>query len=223
MREIDAKPSRLRADAERNRQRIIEAAREAFTWHGVEVPMATIARKAGVGVATLYRRFPTRDELIREIFADQLQACSAALDEALDDPDPWRGFCHVIEKVCALQAAERGFTEAFLNAFPDAAADHSRRRLEGERGFAALVRRAQRAGALRTDFHPSDLTVVLLANNALSATPDPAAASRRLVSYLLDSFRADAAHTPLPPPTGLGLGHLLPAGHRARPTQGSIE
>ena len=216
MRGIEAKSTRLRADAERNRQRIVEAAREAVTRHGVEVPMAAIARKAGVGVATLYRRFPTRDDLIREIFADQLDACTAVLVEALDDPDPWRGFCHVIEKVCALQAAERGFTEAFLNAFPDAAADHSRRRLQGEHGFTALVRRAQSAGALRKDFHPSDLTVVLLANNALGATPDPATASRRLVGYLLDSFRADGAHTPLPPPTGLDLGHLLPAGHRAR-------
>ncbi|MFD7923852.1 TetR/AcrR family transcriptional regulator [Streptomyces sp. NPDC059740] len=206
----------MRADAERNRRRIVEAAREAFTRHGIEVPMATVARQAGVGVATLYRRFRTRDELVREVFADQLDACTAAFVQALEDPDPWRGFCHVIEKVCALQVAERGFTEAFLTAFPEASADHSRRRLQGEHGFALLVRRAQDAGALRKDFHPSDLTVVLLANNALGATPDPAAASRRLVGYLLDSFRAPAAHTRLPPPAGLGLRHLVPSGHHVR-------
>ncbi|MFI7341019.1 TetR/AcrR family transcriptional regulator [Streptomyces sp. NPDC050085] len=212
MRRIDGKSSRLRGDAQRNRQRILDAAREVFTHSGVDVPMSAVARQAGVGVATLYRRFPTRRDLVREVFAERIETCSAVLGEALDDPDPWRGFCHVIEQVCALQAAERGFTAAFLDTFPDAAADHSRHRLRGERGFAALVRRAQEAGSLRADFHPSDLTVLLLANSALTTTPDPAAASRRLVALLLDACRADAVRPPLPPPTGLDLGHVHPGG-----------
>ncbi|MFI6943482.1 TetR/AcrR family transcriptional regulator [Streptomyces sp. NPDC050418] len=198
----------MRADALRNRQRILEAARAAYAEHGVEVPMATIARRAEVGVATLYRRFPTRDDLIREVFADQLEACIAAFDEGLADPDPWRGFCHVIERICALQAAERGFTAAFLDAFPDTAGEHARLRRQGERDFAGLVRRAQEAGALRADFHPSDLTVLLVANAALGATPDPSAASRRLVALMLDAFRTDAVRPPLPPPTGLDLRQL---------------
>ncbi|MGW8378028.1 TetR/AcrR family transcriptional regulator [Streptomyces sp. ODS28] len=231
----------LRADAARNRQRILDAARAAFAEHGIEVPMAAVARRAGVGPATLYRRFPTRDDLVREVFADQLAACTAALDEALDDPDPWRGLRHVIGKVCALQAAERGFTGAFLRAFPGAQEGHARSRRRGEHGLATLVRRAQESGALRRDFHPSDLTVLLLANGglvaALSGTDDGSgpddgsaaeAASRRLVAYLLDSFRADRAdgtggakgtegadgtgRTPLPPPTGLGLDRLAPGG-----------
>ncbi|MBC9711711.1 helix-turn-helix transcriptional regulator [Streptomyces sp. TRM66268-LWL] len=201
----------MRADARRNRRRIVDAAREAYAQHGVDVPMATIARAAGVGVATLYRRFPTRDHLVREVFADQLDACTRAFTEALEDPDPWRGFCRVIEKICALQAAERGFTAAFLHAFPDTAADHAELRLQGERGFAALVRRAQQAGSLRPDFHPSDLVLVLVANSALGTTPDPAAASQRLVGLLLDSFRADAVRPPLPPPTGLDLRQLHPS------------
>ncbi|NEB75368.1 TetR/AcrR family transcriptional regulator [Streptomyces sp. SID14478] len=206
----------MRADARRNRQRIIEAARDVFTRHGVDVPMSAIARRARVGVATLYRRFPTRDDLVREVFAEQLEACTAALDEALDDPDPWRGFCHVIEKICALQAAERGFTAAFLHTFPDEAADHARRRRQGERAFADLVGRAQRQGALRADFHPSDLTLLLLANGALAATPAPQAASARLVGLLLDALRTDTARAPLPPPTGFDLRHVWPAagGHR---------
>ncbi|MGW6273938.1 TetR/AcrR family transcriptional regulator [Streptomyces sp. NPDC055060] len=206
----------MRADAQRNRQRILDAAQEAFTRYGVDVPMSTIARKAQVGVATLYRRFPTRDDLVREVFADQLSSCTAALDEALKDPDPWHGFCHVIEKICALQAAERGFTAAFLDAFPGEAADHSRRRLQGERGFAELVRRAQATGELRADFHPSDLTLLLLANGALAATPEPEAASRRLVGLLLDALRPTATREPLPPPAGLDLGHLHPR-HADRP------
>ncbi|MZD09791.1 TetR family transcriptional regulator, partial [Streptomyces sp. SID5785] len=98
-----------------------------------------------------------------------------------------------------------------------------RRRAEGE--LRTLVRRAQAAGALRADFEPSDLGVVLMAHCGLvAALPDDAAASRRLVAYLLDSFRADAAHGALPPAAPLALGSLplvpdAPRGRRAsRPT-----
>src|ERR1044072_205262 len=82
---------RLRADALRNRRRILEAARVVFAEHGIDAPMATVARRAGVGVATLYRRFPTRDALVRAAFGHQMDTCGRALTEALADPDPWRG------------------------------------------------------------------------------------------------------------------------------------
>lgn len=211
MRTTAGESSRLRSDAQRNRERIVRAAHEAFAEQGIDVPMAAVARRAGVGVATLYRRFPTRRDLVQEVFADRLDACTTALDEGLADPDPWQGFRHVVEQVCRLQTADRGFTAAFLAAFPETAEDHAGKRHRGEHGFATLVRRAQAAGALRRDFHPSDLTVVLLANGSLAtALPDPAAASRRLVAYLLDSFHTSPAGAPLPPPTGLGLGLLAP-------------
>jgi AcrR family transcriptional regulator len=130
----------LRADARHNRVRILDAAREAFATRGLEVPMAAIARRAGVGVATLYRRFPSRESLITEVFGDELATCASVVDEALADPDPWRGFCAAIEKVCAMQVADRGFTEAFLTAFPDAI-DYERTRVRAEQGFAEVVRR----------------------------------------------------------------------------------
>ncbi|MGH8877342.1 MAG: TetR/AcrR family transcriptional regulator, partial [Stackebrandtia sp.] len=110
----------LRRDARLNRDRILVAARQAFTDRGLDVPMAAIARRAGVGVATLYRRFPTRDALITEVFTDQLGECAAVIDEALTDPDGWRAFATVLETVCHLQIADRGFAEAFLTAFPTA-------------------------------------------------------------------------------------------------------
>lgn len=202
------KPGRLRSDAQHNRDRILEVAREAFTSQGVDVPLTTIARRAGVGPATLYRRFPTRASLVTEAFAEQLALCVSALDEAMADPDPWRGFCSVIEKVCAMQAADRGFTAAFLSEFPDAA-DYNRQRTRAELALEQLVRRAKEAGALREDFDTSDITLLLLANGGFDGEPRQVslAASRRLVAYLLHSFRAD--HTrPLPPPAPLALHQL---------------
>ncbi|UBU17548.1 TetR/AcrR family transcriptional regulator [Nonomuraea gerenzanensis] len=195
----------LRADARHNRTRILDAAREAFATRGLDVPMAAIARRAGVGVATLYRRFPSRESLITEVFEDELTACASVVDEALADPDPWRGFCAAIEKVCAMQVADRGFTEAFLTAFPGAV-DYERTRARAERGFAEVVRRAKAAGRLRADFEPADLMLLLKANCGVATGTDEEAAmgSRRLVAYLLQAFRAEHAG-PLPPAPPLTL------------------
>ncbi|WP_328609824.1 TetR/AcrR family transcriptional regulator [Amycolatopsis sp. NBC_00345] len=202
----------LRADARENRSRVLEAAREMFARRGIDVPMSTIARHAGVGVATLYRRFPTREALVTEVFTDELAACSGVVDDALADPDPWHGFSRMIEKVCTAQATDRGFTEAFLTAFPDAI-DFERVRQRAEQGFAEVVRRAKASGDLRADFHPSDLTMVLLANCGVTTSIDPATAlatSRRLVAYFLRAFRAGSPDedAPLPPPAPLGLDQL---------------
>ncbi|MEU6789721.1 helix-turn-helix domain-containing protein [Nonomuraea angiospora] len=198
----------LRADARHNRVRILEAAREAYATRGLDVPMAAIARRAGVGVATLYRRFPSRESLITEVFGDELATCASVVDEALADPDPWRGFCSMIETVCAMQVADRGFTEAFLTAFPDAI-DYERTRMRAEQGLAEVVRRAKAAGRLRADFDVADLTLLLKANcGVATGTNEVAAAgSRRLVAYLLQSFRAEHAE-PLPPAPPLTLDLL---------------
>ncbi|WP_329056472.1 TetR/AcrR family transcriptional regulator [Streptomyces sp. NBC_00117] len=199
----------LRADARRNRERVLAAARAVFAEHGIDAPMATVARRAGVGVATLYRHFPTRDALVRGAFAQQVDTCVRALTEALAAPDPWQGFQQLIETVCALQREERGFPAAFVAAFPDSTSEHAQARQRAERDFTTLVRRAQASGALRADFHPSDLAMVLLAHCGLvTALPGDGAASRRLVAYLLQSFRADTANELLPPPTALTLRSL---------------
>lgn len=211
--------SRLRADARQNRDRIVEVARELFARRGLDVPMAAIARRAGVGVATLYRRFPTKESLVTEVFADQFAACMSVMDDELADPDPWRGFCTVIEKMCAMQAADRGFTAVFTAAFPDAL-DVERQRDRVLRGFAELTRRAKETGQLRADFALDDLTLLLMANGGIVAESTEAtlAASRRLVAYLLDAFRADRAapDEPLPPSAPLRLLDIL---HPPTPTR----
>src|SRR5690349_9869692 len=94
--------ARLRADAERNRDLILAAARRLFATEGLGVSMASVAREAGVGKATLSRRFASREELINAVFADRMDAYAGAVAEALADPDPWHGFTGYIHAVCAM-------------------------------------------------------------------------------------------------------------------------
>lgn len=201
-----------RADARANRERIVEAARAVLVTKGLTAPMSVVARRAGVGVATLYRHFPTRTSLITEVFTDQVEACAGAVDEGLADADPWRGFCRTVTALAGMQVSDRGFTAAFLTEFPDAV-DLDRQRAEALRRFDELVERAKKAGRLRADFHREDLVLVLMANDGLVSAEPPtaAAASRRFIAYLLQSFRADNA-APLPPP--VPLAHEHPRVHR---------
>ncbi|MDQ4109747.1 MAG: TetR/AcrR family transcriptional regulator [Actinomycetota bacterium] len=192
----------MRADAERNRERVVDAARELFAEQGLDASTNEVARRAGVGVATLFRRFPTRDDLVGAVFADRMAAYVAATDEALADPDPWRGFCGYIERVCRMQANDRGFADVLTLTFPTAKA------LEDDRNRAAealgvLLDRAKASGRLRKDFAHQDVPLILMANAGVvtatrNAAPD---AWKRLVGYLIQAFAAEAAH-PLPePPT----------------------
>jgi AcrR family transcriptional regulator len=199
-------PAPLRQDARRNRERIVEVAHDLFARRGLDVPMAAVARHAGVGMATLYRRFPTKEALVAEVFSHQFEACMGVVDDALDDPDPWRGFVTVVEKVGEMQACDRGFSAAVAKAFP-AAADVTAARDLSLRRFAELTERAKAVGRLRPDFAISDLALLFLANDGIAAdSPEVTrAASRRLVAYLLNSFRADHADEPLPPPAPLSL------------------
>ncbi|GAA0395052.1 TetR family transcriptional regulator [Acrocarpospora corrugata] len=199
----------LRVDALQNRNRIVEAARKLFVERGLDVPMSAIARHAQVGAATLYRRFPTKESLVTEVFADQFAACASVVDDALADPDPWRGFCTVIERVCAMQALDRGLSAAFIAAFPHAI-NVEQEHGHAIRGFAELTRRAKEHGRLRADFSQDDLALLLMANDGvLTESGETAqAASRRLVAYLLDAFRADRAE-PLPAPVPFNLLDVL--------------
>ncbi|MGI5341097.1 TetR/AcrR family transcriptional regulator [Streptomyces sp. CA-181903] len=190
-----------RSDARDNRERILAVARTTFTEQGLDVAMREIARRAEVGPATLYRHFPTKEALVTEAFREQLTACTAVVDEGLADPDPWRGFCLVIEAVCEMQARDRGFTAAFVSAFPraiDFAAD--RERALGK--VAELVRRAKAVGGLRPDFVLDDLIMVLMANGGIRTSSSAAAvtASRRFAALLIQGMRAGPAIPPLPPP-----------------------
>jgi AcrR family transcriptional regulator len=188
----------LRADAERNRERILTAARRLYATEGLGVSMASVAREAGVGKATLSRRFATREDLINAVFADRMDGYAAALTEALADPDPWHAFTRYIEAICAMQAADRGFADVLVMTFPAAEALETRR-AQSYQGFLKLISRAKATGHLRADFASEDLVVLLMANaGVIAATGDDAPDTwRRLVGQMLRAFATPDA--PLPP------------------------
>src|SRR5580658_8633097 len=118
MRTPSEQPRRLHGDAQRNRDRLLAAARELFATRGIDVAMADIARHAGVSNGTLYNRFPTREDLIEAVFTDRLESMAALAARALADDDPWHGFVGYLTAVCELQAADRGFNEVAARGLP---------------------------------------------------------------------------------------------------------
>jgi AcrR family transcriptional regulator len=200
----------LRTDAERNRSRIIEAAREIFAEQGIDVPMHDVAHRAGVGVGTLYRRFPTRGDLIAGAFADQMAAFADGVQAALADPDPWHGFCAYIERLCAVQATNRGFCDVLTMTFPSFRTFETARRQIYE-GFTELTGRAKASGALRADFVAEDLPILLMANaGVVAAAGDEAPqAPARLIGYLLQAFAAPGRESLPPPPSMQQMYHAL--------------
>jgi AcrR family transcriptional regulator len=164
--------------------------------------MEEIARRAGVGVGTLYRRYPTRGDLITAAFETKMTAYAEAVEEALEDADAWHGFCELVERICAMQAGDRGFTTVLTMTFPTAKQFESHRN-HAFTDFTTLVARAQATGKLRADFVPEDLPMFLMANaGVLTATAEAAPETwRRLVGYLIQACAASGAQ-PLPdPPT----------------------
>src|SRR5215213_9524025 len=153
----------LRADAERNRRRIVEAAQAVFADAGLAVPLEVIAQRAGVGIATLYRRFPTREDLVAASFAPKMAEYLAAIEEALRAADAWDGLCGFVARACAMQAADRGLSDVLALTFPTAKALEAQRAL-AYRGLAELVGRAQTQGTLRPDFTLEDVVLLLMAN-----------------------------------------------------------
>jgi AcrR family transcriptional regulator len=193
-------PHQQRSDARDNRALILDAARVLLAADGLNVPMREIARRAGVGPATLYRHFPTKEALVTEALAGQMRACHAIVEAGLADPDPWHGFCLVLERICELHARDRGFTAAFTAAYPDAL-DFAADRAYALRSIAALARRAKEAGRLRPDFVLDDLVLMLMANGGIRAASPAAAvgASRRFAALAIAALAASPAAEPLPP------------------------
>ncbi|WP_024936173.1 MULTISPECIES: TetR/AcrR family transcriptional regulator [Actinomadura] len=204
---MTAQVSELRSDARDNRARILAVARMAFATEGLDVPIREIARRADVGPATVYRHFPTKEALFTAAFAEQMALCSAVVEEGLAAPDPWHGFCLVIDRLMEMHALDRGFSRAFTSRFPRTVDYFTAERDRALSAILELVRRAKRSGALRQDFVLEDIVLTLMANEGIRAdTPEArVAASRRLAALMLQSFRANPAPAPLPPPARLPL------------------
>jgi AcrR family transcriptional regulator len=191
----------LRADAERNRERIVTAAARLFAEQGLSVPLEDVARSAGVGVATLYRRFPTRTDLAIAAFERNMTSYIDAVEKAFSNPRPWDGFRELVFDLCALQASDPGLRALLTTAFP-ASSVIEQRAAETVDKVGGVIARAQQDGSLRSDIGVGDVVVMLLANaGVLEATREHAPeAWRRFAALMIDAFRA-GTHGPLPPPT----------------------
>jgi len=191
---------RLRSDAERNRLLVLEAAAAAFAEEGLDVGMAEIARRAGVGNATVFRRFPSKDALIEAIVDAKIAELIAAAVRAGEIEDPWDALVELLETTAALQARDHGFfqaTEKFLLNHPELLRRH-RPILEA---VDPLLVRAQEAGVVRDDVTTLDL--MGLAKGSVACLPPSRGLRddgwRRYLSITLDALRPAAA-TPLPVP-----------------------
>jgi AcrR family transcriptional regulator len=191
----------LRADAARNREAIVEAARAMFAEHGLDAPLEEIARRAGTGSATLYRRFPTREDLVAAVFAERMTEHVAAVEAGLSDADPWRGFASYVTSVAAMQARDRGIADLVTMEL-STAPEIEQLRARAFDGLVRLVERAREAGVLRADFATQDVVLLLMANAGLLERAHGIApeASARLAHLLLDGFRADGASAGPPAP-----------------------
>ena len=181
---------RLRADAVRNQQRIVEAARELFAERGLEITLDDVAERAGVGVGTVYRRFANKTELITEVFQHHLGELADAAEAAAHHPDPWAALVQFTEYACRHLASNRGFSEVFL----ELDTQHFHRvRDRIKPAIAAIVDRARDAGVLQPDIEPSDLFALIhmVDGLALFAKPINPEIWRRYLAITLNGIRAE--------------------------------
>src|SRR5947209_15418467 len=188
----------LRKDAERNRQRILEAARGLFAEAGLGVTLNDVAHHAGVAVGTVYRRFPEKELLIDTLFQEQLDAWQRIYEEGLDDPDPWHAVISTHERALELWAHNRGLKEILLGS-PYASKRATQQRVQLHPLAAKLIERAQAAGEIRSDATTQDYGVVLMMVGAVMDAAEDLDPNlwRRYLQIALQGLRPEG--TPLEP------------------------
>lgn len=184
----------LRADAERNRRKLLDAARELYADRGLDVTLDEVARHAGVGTGTAYRRFKHKGELIEALMVDRMEELVAIARTKLDVADPWEALTGYVEDALALQARDHGLKEILFSVPPD-----MDRLVEARAQLppivTELVRRAVEAGVVRPDLETSDVPLINIMLNTLvdlgrGYEPE---LYRRYLAIVLDGIRADPA------------------------------
>jgi AcrR family transcriptional regulator len=189
----------LRADARRNREAVFVAAKQLFADKGLDAQMPDVARAANVGVGTVYRHFPTKDDLIAAMAAERFERLAEKARECLAMDDAWDGIAEMIRFAAQIQADDRGLCDVM----------GSRRDLMAEAAQAAglpelsdkLVQRAQRSGQLRRDLEWEDIPMIACGLGSITQQTMGPATGRwpRLVEIILDGLRAPGG-TKLPEP-----------------------
>jgi AcrR family transcriptional regulator len=193
--EDESAQSGERADARRNRQLLLEAAASCIAEQGLSVAALDIAERAGLGVATLYRRFTSKEALIEQVLLERFAALEEAGSRALEDPDPWSGFSAFVHVLVAMVAENSGLSEAFGSTLPPAVtAGQERVRATIQR----LTERTQRAGVVRPDISWQDIVFIpkaVLTNPRCLGLTAGERSWERTLTVLLDGLR-----TPVPSP-----------------------
>lgn len=199
----------LRRDAARNRELILETAAVVFAEHGLDAGYDEIARRAGIGVGTVYRRFPERAELVQALFESRVQEIVAIAEDAVARSEPWDALALFLERTIERQVADRGFKEVMTSV----ASAEAYRMIGRERLgpiIEQMVARAQEAGSLRRDVAASDIGVQLMLASSLATAEQPDL-WRRYLALFLDGLRArpDLEQLPLVAPADEDIHALM--------------
>ncbi len=209
----------MRADAERNRERILEAAADVFATAGLEATLHDVANRAGVGVGTVYRRFPDKQALVEALFDDKLSSLIDLARRASVEPDPWTGLAGFLRSMGAMQSESRGLQEVLQGS-----AYCQERAAEARSEFMPLIEklltRAQAEGVVRHDVTPADLSVVLLMVGSVAQYTQDARADlwERYLDLVLEGLRVHPDQRPFstPPLTDEELFESMSTWHRLK-------
>ncbi|MYT33379.1 TetR/AcrR family transcriptional regulator [Streptomyces sp. MspMP-M5] len=184
----------MRADARRNYERLLAEARTAFTEHGTDTSLEDIARRAGVGIGTLYRHFPHRTALMGAVFQGEVEALLGYARELADAPQPCTALVDWLRALITHAGTYRGLSRALMTASADESSGMARCRVPLSEAGAALLTRAQQAGAVRRGVAIGDL-LQLTNGIALAAeeSPDDPELADRLLTLTLRGLKPDPA------------------------------
>jgi AcrR family transcriptional regulator len=180
----------LRADARRNRAAVIKAAKKLFADQGLDAQMPDVAKAAKVGVGTVYRHFPTKDDLIAALAMDRFERLAEKARDGIEHEDPWQGLCDFIRFAAQIQADDRGLCEV-MGSRPEVM-DGSARAVGLDKLADSLVKRAQRSGDLRKDLQWQDIPLIACGLGRVTQAEMGPGTGRwpRLVEIILDGLRA---------------------------------
>src|SRR4051794_13094499 len=189
----------LRADARRNREAVIDAAKKLFAEQGLDAQMPDIAKAAKVGVGTVYRHFPTKDDLIAALAVERFERLAEKVREGIEAEDPWEGLCDFIRFAARLQADDRGLCEV-MGSRPEVM-NRSALAVGLDELCDQLVKQAQRSGDLRKDLQWEDIPMIACSRGRITPAETGPAVGRwpRLVEIIIDGLRAPGS-SKLPKP-----------------------
>ena len=189
----DRADRRVRADAQRNLDALLQAAKAVFATSGVDAPVREIAEKAGLGVGTVYRHFPQRSDLIAAVFRREIDACAAEAPILAAEYPPFEALARWMQRYAAFIATKRGLATALHSGNPafDPLPAYFQQRLQP--AFRALLDSAAAAGEIRAGVDPEDL-LGAVASLCMSSHNDGPGRAERMVALLVDGLRYGTSH-----------------------------